>query len=385
MIRKVCVITGSRADYGIISDLLKEINKSKKLRLVLVVCNMHLQKKFGDTIKDIKKDNLKIDYIIKNFPRGNKDIDIINAFSGGTSKFGKIFKKIEPDIVLLTGDRFEMLSAAISSTYLNIPIAHIHGGELTYGSLDDYNRHIITKLSNLHFAATKLSKKRIIQLGENPKDVYHVGGLGSYNLSKEKLMSKDAIEKKLKRKLLTNNILITMHPEISENKKEFLSKIKVVLGSIKFFRKSLKIFTASNSDLGGDLINEEIIKFVRKDNNSIFVKNLGRKKYLSLMKFVTCLLGNSSSGLLEAPMFKTPVINIGDRQSGRESSDCVVNVGYDKKKIIKAVQNLSSSKFKQKVKNSKSFYYKKDTLKNILNILEKTNLKFGFKKFYDLI
>lgn len=384
MIKKICVITGSRAEYGVISGLLKKIKESKKLKLILIACNMHLQKEYGYTIKEIEKDNLKIDFKIKNFSKSVKDIDIINAFSIGTSKFGKILKKINPDLVLLTGDRYEMLSAAISSAYLNIPIAHIHGGEVTHGSLDDYNRHIITKLSNLHFSATKLAKKRIIQLGENPKYVHHVGGLGSYNMSKEKLIGKLEIEKELKIKLSSHNILITIHPEISKKKEEITSKIKIVMKSLKFFKKSFKIFTASNSDLGGEIINKEIRKFVNKDKNSIFIKSLGKTKYLSIMNLMTCVLGNSSSGYLEAPMYKIPVVNIGDRQSGRESCETIINVNYDQKKIIKAIQKVTSSKFKKKIKKTKNHYYKKKTLENILLILEKSKLKFGLKKFYDL-
>ena len=384
MIKKICAITGSRAEYGVISALLKKIKQSKKLKLILVACNMHLQKKYGYTIKEIEKDNLKIDFKIKNYSNSLKDIDIIDAFSLGTSKFGKILKKINPDLVLLTGDRYEMLSAAISSAYLNIPIAHIHGGEVTHGSLDDYNRHMITKLSNLHFTATELAKKRIIQLGENPKYVHHVGGLGSYNLYKEKLLEKAEIEKELKIKLLEHNILITIHPEISKHKRELISKIKIFMKSLKFFKKSFKIFTASNSDLGGEIINREISKFVKKDKNSIFIKSLGKTKYLSIMNLMTCLVGNSSSGLLEAPMYKVPVINVGDRQSGREASQSIINVAYDQKKIIKAIQKVTTSQFKRKIKKIKNFYFKKNTLENILFILEESKSKFGLKKFYDL-
>ena len=384
MVKKICAITGSRAEYGVISALLKKIKQSKKLKLILVACNMHLQKKYGYTIKEIEKDNLKIDFKIKNHSNSLKDIDIIDAFSLGTSKFGKVLKKINPDLVLLTGDRYEMLSAAISSAYLNIPIAHIHGGEVTHGSLDDYNRHMITKLSNLHFAATKLAKNRIIQLGENPKYVHHVGGLGSYNLYEEKLLKKAEIEKELKIKLLSHNILITIHPEILKHKKELISKIKILMKSLKFFKKSFKIFTASNSDLGGDIINREISNFVKKDKNSIFIKSLGKKRYFSIMNLMTCVVGNSSSGLLEAPMFKVPVINIGDRQSGREVSQSIINVAYDKKKIIKAIQKVTTSQFKKKIKKIKNFYFKKNTLENILFILEESKFKFGLKKFYDL-
>ena len=384
MVKKICAITGSRAEYGIISELLKKIKYSKKLKLILVACNMHLQKKYGYSIREIKNDNLKIDYKLKNFSVSKNKIDIINAFATGTSKFGKILKKINPDLVLLTGDRYEMLSAAISSVYLNLPIAHIHGGEVTHGSLDDYNRHMITKLSNIHFCATRQAKKRIIQLGENPKYVYHVGGLGSHNFFKEKLLEKEEIERNLKIKLLSHNILITIHPEISKNKREIISKIKTVLKSVKFFKKSFKIFTASNSDFGGDIINKEIYKFVKKDKNSIFIKNLGKKNYLSLMNCMNCILGNSSSSLLEAPMYKIPSINIGNRQSGRELSECVINVNYDQKKIIKAIQKISTPRFKLKVKNAKNIYYKKNTLENILLILERSQFKFSLKKFYDI-
>ncbi len=384
MIKKICVITGTRADYGIISGLLKKIKASKKLKLILVACNMHLQKKFGYSIKDIKKDNLKINYIIKNFPKGDNDIDIINAFSDGTFKFAKILKKINPNIVLLIGDRYEMLSAAISSVYLKMPVAHIHGGEVTHGSLDDYNRHMITKLSNLHFAATKLSKKRIIQLGENPKNVYYVGGLGAYNLINEKTLSKKLIEKKLKKKLMSHNILVTLHPEISKSKKEQLSKIKIVINSLKKFDKSFKIFTSSNSDAGGEIINKEIMKFTKKNRNSIFIKNFGKTSYLSLMKLVNCVVGNSSSSLLEAPTYKVPVINIGKRQSGREFSGSVLSVDYNIKKIVKAIKTVNTPSYKTKNKNTKNLYYKKDTLMNMISILEKFKFESNLKKFHDL-
>ena len=384
MRKKICIITGTRADYGIISGLVKKISESQKIKLILIVSCMHLQKKFGNTIKEIKNDKLKIAYKVKNFPKGDDEIDIISAFSKGTIEFGKIFKKEKPNLVLLTGDRFEMLSAGISSTYLKIPNIHIHGGEVTHGSLDDYNRHMITKLSQYHFAATKRSKKRIIQLGENPNTVFHSGGLGAYNLVNEKVFNKKEIKNKFKINFLAHNILITLHPELLTTKNQLLKNIKILLNSLKYFKDSLKIFTSSNSDAGGESINNEVKKFVKNNINSIFIKNFGKKGYLSVMKHSSCILGNSSSGILEAPIYKVPTINVGNRQSGRELSKSIINVSYDKKKIIKAINLSKSQAFKNNLKNSKSVYYKKNTLRNIFAFLDKNNFQFNLKKFHDL-
>ena len=283
------------------------------------------------------------------------------------------------------GDRYEILSAGIGSIYNDVKIAHIHGGEVTAGSIDDIIRHTITKFSDLHFVSTEAYKKRVIQMGENPKNVFNVGSLGVENIKTTKLIDKEKLEKELSIKFDKYNFLITINSFIEQNISinHFLKNFFL---AIKKFKDTSFIFTMPNSDLKSDTIRNKILDFCRKNKNSFAFKSLGAQKYLSCMKICDIVLGNSSSGILEAPTLKTATVNIGDRQKGREQANSIINSDYSFKKIHDSIKKSLSLDFKKKIEKTKNPYFKKSTVLNIAKIVEKKifEKKIEVKKFYDI-
>ena len=301
---------------------------------------------------------------------------------------GKLFsgyiKKIldiKPHILIILGDRYEILPVAYISTILKIPIAHIHGGEKTEGSYDDNIRHSITKMSHLHFVTTNNHKKRIEQLGEKKRNVYNFGALGVENLLKTKLLNKNLIQKKLGIKKKNNYFLVTFHPvTLSRNYEDINNVLKVVSNFNDFYI----IFTAPNIDHGNIKIIKKIKNFVKKNSNAIFFKNLGQLVYFSLMKYSKCVIGNSSSGIIEAPSLNIPILNIGDRQKGRDKSKIVVNCKNQEKDILKSLNYILSKGFLQKVKKYNNPYNKKNTAQKIANVISNIELNnLIYKTFND--
>lgn len=376
--RKICIVTGGRAEYGILYPLIKKINKDKSLTLQLVATGMHLSSKFGLTYKEIEKEfyiNKKI--AIKLY---NKKEDISKSMGIVQIKFSKVFKELKPDIIVLVGDRYEIFAVASVATVLNIPIAHIHGGELTLGAIDDIFRHCITKMSHIHFTSTKEYKNRVIQLGENPKYVFNVGSLGVENIQSLNLLTKKQLEKRLNFKFLEKNILITYHTQtissISATK-----QIKILLNTLKELKHTLLIFTKANADEGGIQINKKIDKFVKNHKNMIVFTSMGQLNYFSALQFVDCVVGNSSSGILEVPSFEIPTINIGDRQKGRIYSTSILNCPLEKKQILKTISNS----YKQNFLDIQSPYENKNCSNNIIKVLKNTKLdNIITKEFYNL-
>ena len=380
--KKILIFTSSRADYGLFHRLIKKLKK--KFQIKLVVSGSHLSKKHGETIKEINDTKIKIFKKIKWSKFEDSHLNIANNFSETLKKFSMIIKNYKFDLIILLGDRFETLSVAIAAHLFRIPIAHIHGGELTSGSIDDAMRHSITKLSNLHFVSHKEYKKRVIQLGENPNNVFVVGSLGAENIDQTKFLSKNNLEKLLKLKFLDKNILINFNPETTQLKSE-KKQIKEILISLSKFKEINKIFTMPGIDKGNKFISGEISKFVKKNKNSYSFKSLGYKKYFSLMNNVDLMLGNSSSGLLEMPSFKKITINLGIRQSGRLQANSIINLNISSKEIIKTIRNFYQGKYNLKLKKSKNIYYNKNTSDKIIKILDRINCKnLNHKKFYDI-
>ena len=381
--KKICVVTGSRAEYGLLFQTLKKIKKSKKLNLSLIVTGMHLSKKFGNTYKSIEKDRFRIDYKINLFFRKNSHLEISKSTGEGIKKISDAYHKLKPNLVLILGDRYEIFSAASAAMMMNIPIAHIHGGELTYGLIDDAIRHSITKMSHLHFVTTQQYKKRIIQLGENKKNVFYVGAPGIENIFNLRLLNKLGLEKELNTKLNKKNLLITFHPITLKNHLTTLY-FKNLLISLNKLKDTNLYFTKANADTNGMKINNMIDAYVKNKKNAYSYSSLGQIRYLSLLKHVDGMVGNSSSGLIEAPSLKVGTLNIGDRQDGRVKCESVIDCGYDQVQIQKGLKKLFSSKFKDVVKKQKNPYFKKDTSNNILRELEKANLEnLLYKKFID--
>ena len=381
--KKFSLITSSRADYDQLFWLIKKIKNNRKNNLHLIVSGSHLIKKYGYTVNKIKKDKLKFQKLYLKM-KGDKPINILNIVSDGISKFSKFLNLEKPDYLIILGDRYEILSAAVAASFLKIPIIHLNGGELTFGAHDDWIRHCITKMANIHFVANSEYKKRVIQLGENPKTVFNTGGLSSDNALKTKLLDRNKIKKNLNIEFKKRNILITYHPEIYSNtntKKSFLEIIKV----IKYFKKVNFFFTFPNADEENKVIIDLIKKLCLSENNCKFFLSLGRINYLSLVKNCDLVLGNSSSGLLEVPYLNAYTINIGNRQQGRVRAKSVFDckTSFEEiKKMIKHIFLIADRNPKRKF-NLKDYYGEGKSAENMLKILNTLKYKFDKKKVFN--
>lgn len=386
MKKKLCILTSCRADYDLLRNLIRIFLKSKKIKLSLVITGQHLSKYYGNASNVILKDFKKISKTI-NINIGKSDQkNIANSVSIGVRKISRYFRLNKPSLLILLGDRYEILSAGISAFLNQIPIAHVHGGEITKGSYDDTVRHSITKLSHYHFVSHKRYKKRVIQLGENPNTVFNVGSLGAENVSNIIFFSKELLEKKLKVKFERKIFLITINSFIEDkiSIKELLINLFRVLNK---FKKVSFIFTMSNSDLKSDLINKNIKYFCKTNRNSHYFKYLGADNYLSLMKISNVVIGNSSSGILETPSLRIPTINIGTRQEGRIFSKNIINCTGSYQSIYKSVKKTLSKNFTRKMKDVKNPLFKRNTSSQIRRIIETKILsqKTQKKIFYDAI
>ena len=383
-IKKVCVVTGCRADYGLLKNLLLLIKKEKSLRLQLVVTGSHLSKKYGNTFKEIIKDNIEIINKIDLKLYGDGTLSIAKSMSLGFSKFVKVYEKNKPDIVILLGDRYEIFTACSAASLCGVPIGHIHGGEVTLSSIDESFRHAISKMSHLHFTATQNYKKRVIQMGESPQNVFNVGGLGVDSIKKTPLYSKSVLEKKLNIKFLKKFILVTYHPEtLKKNSSEL--NVKHLLKALNFMKDTTVIFTMPNSDIESLIIYRLIKKIVSKKKNYYLFKSLGQKKYYSCCRYSDFMIGNSSSGLLEMPSFKKFSINIGDRQLGRVKAKSVIDCKINTISIIKAIKYSLNPVNKLKLKKVVNPYGKGGASKKIIDILK--NKRFDnliLKGFFDI-
>jgi GDP/UDP-N,N'-diacetylbacillosamine 2-epimerase (hydrolysing) len=382
-VKKVCVITGSRAEYGLMSNLLNCFHLSDKFELQLIVTGTHLSKDHGFTYKEIIKDDLnisgKIDLNIKKSDPNGLSNQMSRAFIG----FSKFFSKLKPDLIIILGDRYEIFCAATVATLYTIPIAHIHGGEVTQGSIDNAFRHAITKMSHIHFVATKKSKLRVMQLGESENNIFHVGSMGVENVTRLKLLSKNQLEKELNINFNRKTLLITFHPEtLSELTPE--EQINPLLKSLNKIQDTNFLFTMSNSDVGGDKINNKIIQFIERNKNAYFFKNLGYLKYLSAVKFCSAVVGNSSSGIIEAPSLNIPSVNIGSRQLGREKHLTVYDCPNNKEKILDVCMSVLTNP-KKLTNQMKPPYEKSQPSYNIMKIVEKIDLdELKIKRFKDI-
>ena len=381
--RKVCVITGTRAEYGLLYWLMKEIQSDKDLQLQLIVTGMHLSSEFGLTYKEIEK-NFKIDKKVEMLLSSDTVLGISKSMGLAQISFSEAYEELAPDILIVLGDRYEIFSAVSSAMISRIPIAHISGGEVTEGVIDEAIRHAITKMSHLHFVSTEEYKNRVIQLGEHPNRVFNLGAIGIDNINKLKLFSKNEFVKSINFSLNKKNILVTFHPvtlEKSTSKEQF----QELLNSIDELEDTNIIFTKSNSDTDGRVINQMIDAYVSRNNNAVSFISMGQVRYLSALKFVDAVVGNSSSGLTEAPIFGIGTINIGDRQKGRINLGSVINCNPTKESISNAFNELYSERFQKALSIVKSPYGNGGTSEKIKNIVKNFDLKNILKKsFYDV-
>ncbi len=374
--KKILFISSSRADYGLLRDVIKETQKLNS-KTYLLVTGSHLSKEFGKTVSEIKKDKIKNIIKKKILEKQFSESDISRYVAKSIKITSNVIRKLKPDVFIILGDRCEMLGSAIAAMIFRIPIAHIHGGEITYGAYDDSVRHSITKLSHLHFPAHNQYKNRLIQLGENPKTIFNYGGLGAHSIFNTKILKRLDLEKMLKIKLKKKIILVTFHP-VTLEKNQSISQIKNLIKFLGRLNEFTIIITSPNFDNETVDLKKEILDFVKKKNNVFYYDSLGNKAYISLMKISYLVIGNSSSGILETPSFGIRTINIGNRQNGRIIPRNVINCDYNLSSINKAFIKI------KKLPTSKSnLFYKKNTpIKMAKKIL---NFKFNLKKvFYDL-
>ena len=382
--KKVFIVTGTRAEFGLLKHLIYEMNNSTYFNLELLVTGTHLSINHGETVKEIIADGISINHQVDLKITKDKPYDISKATSNGIRKFSKIYENYKPDLLIVLGDRYEILSAVIPACFSNIPIAHIHGGERTEGLIDESIRHAITKFSHIHFVANEEYRKRVIQMGENPSRVFNVGGLGVDAISRIKFLDSKTIENDLNIKFKKNKFLITYHP-VTLDPEASVKGIKELLKSLRHFHDCTFIFTMPNADTNSMPLLALINEFVENSKNAFFFKSLGQIRYLSLLKICDGVIGNSSSGLLEMPFFKKATINIGDRQKGRLKAESVVDCEPYEKSITEAIKKTQSQKFLRNLKYVKCPYGDPGAVNKILKILISIDFDNLLKKsFYDL-
>ena len=384
--KKICIITGTRAEYGLLYWLMKGVESADDLELQIIATGMHLSPEFDLTYQKIEQDGFVINKKIEMLLSADSEAGISKSIGLGMIGFADALNDLKPDLIVVLGDRFEIFSAVSTAMVARIPVAHLSGGESTEGVIDEPIRHSITKMSHLHFTATQEYYNRVIQLGEQPNRVFNVGAVGIDNISRLSLLSREKFEQSIKFKLGKHNLLITFHPvtlEQSTAKEQFSNLLQVLDEQAD---DTHMIFTKANADTDGRIINQMIDDYVSSHlNNSIAYTSLGQLRYLSAMQYVDAVVGNSSSGLSEAPSFKIGTINIGDRQLGRIKAKSVIDCDNSIVTIRSALEKLYSQPFQQQLKQVVNPYGNSGASDKILNIIRSFSLKDILKKkFYDL-
>ena len=374
--RKVCIVTGTRAEYGLLRWVIDGIAKSQVLELQLIATGMHLSPEFGLTVKEIEADGYRIDRKVEMLLSSDTAVGITKSMGLGMIGFADAFEELQPDLLLVLGDRYEIFVAAAAAMVALIPIAHLHGGELTEGSYDDAMRHSITKMAHLHFVAAEEYRKRVIQLGEQPDRVFNVGGLGVDNILRLQFLSRSELELALDFKLLPTNLLVTYHPVTLENNTSS-HQLHNLLGALSGLKNVGLIFTLPNSDTGSRDLFSQINKFCHTNQNARVFTSLGQLRYLSCLKYVDGVVGNSSSGLTEVPSFQKGTVNIGDRQRGRLKSKSIIDCEPTIDSIRQALYQLFAMEFKSKLHNVENPYGKGGASEAIVQTL-------GDTSFYNL-
>ncbi|HEY8919346.1 MAG TPA: UDP-N-acetylglucosamine 2-epimerase [Chitinophaga sp.] len=383
--RKICVVTGTRAEYGLLYWTIKSLSEDPAFTLQLLVTGMHLSPEFGLTYRQIEADGFSIDKKVEMLLSSDSAAGISKSMGLGMIGFADAFTELQPDLVLLLGDRFEIFSAAAAAMVCRIPIAHCHGGEATEGLIDEPIRHSITKMSHLHFTATEMFRNRVIQLGELPENVFNVGALGIENINRLPLLNKERFEESIGFKLGEKNLLVTFHPvtlEFNSAETQFQSLLDV----LHSLTDTKVIFTKANADTDGRIINQMIDDFVRKyPQQAAGFTSLGQLRYLSALQHVNAVIGNSSSGLVEVPTFKKPTVNIGDRQRGRIKAQSVIDCEPDLENIKKAIDLALSPAFSDSIRTMQNPYGVGNASEKIMQVLRSVEYNGLLKKrFYDL-
>ena len=383
MIRKICVVTGTRAEYGLLRRLLLILKNDPQIELQLVVTGSHLSPSHGMTVNEIESDGF--------VPVAKLSIDLsddsklatVKAMADVTSQIAETLSSLAPDVVVLLGDRYEILATAQAALILGIPVAHIHGGEITSGAFDDSIRHAITKMSSLHFVAADEYARRVVQLGEQPSSVFNVGSLGVENALASKLLNKSDLSKALNVELESPILLVTYHPS-TRSTMSVTEEIDQVLSALENFSYCTIIFTGVNADPGNAEVSTRIAKFVQSDPKLRSLHaSLGQNKYLSLLNLCDAVIGNSSSGIIEAPAFGKPTVNIGNRQDGRLRASSIIDVGVAKQEIQTAIETALSPTWRERCAKTVSSYKSSNTAQLIADTLKNAELNLH-KPFFDI-
>lgn len=383
--KKIAVLTGTRAEYGLLKPLLKKIEQDEELKLCLVVTGAHLEKQYGETASEIERDGFEIAHKVKMNLKSDRPEGILRSMALELDGLAEVFLQEQPDLLILLGDRYEILMAAATALINCVPIAHIHGGELTQGAIDEGIRHAVTKMSAIHFTSTKEYRKRVIQMGEQPDLVFDVGALGVENISNINYLSQRELTKKFAIDWSRPIVMVTYHPVTLEDntaEKQFGNLLRVLARHEEYNY----IFTYANADTDGQIINHMIEQFVEEKKNSRAFASMGQVGYLSTLRYAAAVVGNSSSGIIEAPSFHIPTVNVGNRQMGRMKAGTVVDCGTAQDEIEKAFTEALSEKFRNKCMEESNPYEGKNTAENIMKHIKNYLKVFNNteKKFYDM-
>lgn len=382
--KRIAVVTATRAEYGLLKPLIKAIGLSKELQLQLFVTGMHLMPEFGNTYLQIQEDGFTIDAKIDDGLNGDDALAISKAVGRATIGFADTYEELKPEMILVLGDRSELLAAVTAAVIANIPVAHIHGGETTEGAYDEFIRHSITKMSHLHFASCEVYRKRIIQLGEQPNTVFNVGAIGVDSIKNLSLLDKSAFEDSISKTLDKKSVLITFHPVTMEHATAEV-QFKSLLQALDALKETTLIFTKPNSDKGGAAIIRMIDTYVvANPDKALSFASLGQLRYLSALQHVDFVIGNSSSGILEAPYFHIPTIDIGDRQKGRVAPKSVIHCEPATKEISLAITKAGDPNFLKSIKNQELLFGNGNATQKIVQLLIQFNGNNLKKTFYDL-
>jgi GDP/UDP-N,N'-diacetylbacillosamine 2-epimerase (hydrolysing) len=383
MKKKICIVTGTRAEYGLFYPLLKRLEAEEMFDVQLVVTGMHLSPEFGMTYREIEEDGFVVDRKVEMLLSSDSASGITKSIGVGMLSFSDVFESSRPDLLIVLGDRFETFAATTAAFIARIPVAHLHGGEVTDGVIDDSLRHSMTKMAYFHFTSAEQFRQRVIQLGESPDRIFNVGALGIDNVKATKLLSREDLEERLDFKIEKHTALVTYHPVTLENASSE-KQCRELLRALDEFEDLKIIFTSPNADIDGRVI-ARLTDNYAADNpeKARSFSSLGKLKYLSALKYVDLVAGNSSSGIIEAPSLQKPVVNIGDRQKGRIKAECIIDCPAEKGAIVSAIKKALSVEFQNMCSTVTNPYGNGDTAEKIVDILRRElshdiDLKKGF-------
>ena len=385
MSRKVCVVTGTRAEFGLLRWLMEAINTHPKLILQVVATGMHLSPEFGSTYQEIEEAGFKIDAKVEMLLSSDTNTAVIKSMGLGVIGFADVYERLAPNMLVVLGDRFEIFAATSAAMIAGIPVVHLHGGETTEGAFDEAIRHSVTKMSHLHFVAADAYRRRVIQLGEHPDRVFNVGGMGIDAIKRIKLLSREELERSLGLTFGEKSLLITFHPVTLEGGTSSVAQMRELLAALEELENTTLIFTMPNADTGGRELGALVQQFAEKHANAKVYTSLGQLRYFSCLAQVDGVVGNSSSGLLEAPAFKIGTINIGDRQKGRLKAESVIDSEPKSESIVSALKTLYSINFRANLTTVMNPYGNGGASEAIVKVLAEYPLEnIRKKQFYNL-